>query len=257
MNTNVELVKSFRVGQLQVKVCYNRVDLGIASGQDIIRKIKELLSKQEEIRVVFASAPSQKDTIHFLRTIADIDWSRVVVFNMDEYIGLARDTPGSFGQYLNHNLFEKVKPKEVHLIDGMNDPAKECERFASLLLKSPIDIILLGIGENGHIAFNEPDIADFNDKAIVKIVDLDEKSRMQQVHDKCFKSIHDVPRQALTITIPVFFSAKYLFCMAPGKNKKDAVRKVLTGPITSRVPGTVLRNHLDCILYLDNLSNGY
>lgn len=254
MDTNVELIGSTRVDNLNIRVCKNRVDLGIVSGQDIKEKINEILSVRKEIRIVFASAPSQEETLKFLRNTEGIDWSRIHVFDMDEYIGLSGDQQGSFSQYLNSQLFTKVNPGRVDLIDGMNDPEKECKRYAQLLLESPIDIVVLGLGENGHVAFNEPDVADFNDKEIVKVVTLNEKSRWQQVHDGCFSSIDEVPKRALTITVPVIFSGSHLFCLTPGSSKRDAVTSVISGPVSEDVPGTVLRRHNDCTLYVDTNS---
>lgn len=255
MSNNKE-AKSLKIDSLEVFVYPDRSEMGKASGELIAEKVKALLQQKDRIRMIFAAAPSQEETLKFLRNDNEIDWSRITVFNMDEYIGLRKDDPSSFGFFLSDRLFSHVHPGEVYLIDGINDPVRECERFSKLLAEETIDIVLLGLGANGHVAFNEPLTADFDDSAVVKPIDLDEISRQQQVDEKCFNDIDKVPRRAITITIPTIMSASYLYCMTPGANKSNAVKMVLEGSITNAVPGSILREHPQCILFLDKQSYG-
>ncbi len=239
-----------------VRVFSNREAMGIHAGKEIAEKIKSLLQEKEEIRVVFAAAPSQNEVLAYLAKDKDIDWSKIVAFHMDEYIGLSEGASQSFGRFLSEKLFEKVKPKKIHLINGNNDSKDECKRYASLLKKKPIDIVCLGIGENGHIAFNDPPVADFEDNDTVKIVKLDRACRQQQVNDGCFTDIFDVPEKAITLTIPEIVSGEFLFCVVPGKTKAIAVHNVLKGTITTEWPASILRRHPNCILFLDEESYG-
>jgi glucosamine-6-phosphate deaminase len=170
---------------------------------------------------------------------------------MDEYVGLSREEPQSFGRFLSDALFDVVKPGEVHFIDGTKGPMEECERYATLIRAAPLDIVCLGIGENGHIAFNDPPVADFDDPETVKPVQLDEASRRQQVNDGLFSGIEEVPTCALTLTIPALMSGAHLFCVVPGSTKRSAVECALRGPVTTECPASVLRRHPHCILYVD------
>jgi len=251
---NKKGTKKLKVDSLEVIVYPDRTEMGKASGELIAKKIKAILEQKDEIRMIFAAAPSQEETLKYLRNENEIDWSKITVFNMDEYIGLSRDNPASFGYFLSDRLFSHVHPGKINLIDGMNDPASECPRFSKLLTEKTIDIVLLGLGANGHIAFNEPLTADFNDSAVVKSIDLEEISRQQQVDENCFSNLDNVPHRAITITIPTIMAASYLFCMTPGENKSEAVRRVLEGSITNTVPGSIIREHSNCILFLDNQS---
>jgi glucosamine-6-phosphate deaminase len=200
----------------------------------------------------FASPPSQNEFLYELREIPGIDWKRVTAFHLDEYVGLPNTAPQNFGQFLRVRLFEKVRPGTVHYLDGTaEDLGAECVRYGSLLENHPFDIACIGIGENGHIAFNDPPVADFNDPQLVKVVDLDLMSRQQQVHDGCFKDLESVPKKALTLTIPAIFSARFVYCMVPAPSKAEAVKKTLEGPIGIACPATILRRHENATLFLD------
>ena len=172
---------------------------------------------------------------------------------MDEYIGLPENAPQKFGNFLKDAIFGKVPFKSVHYIDGSApDIEAECERYSSLIGKLKPDAVFMGIGENGHIAFNDPHVAFFNDKKLVKKVKLDEACRTQQVNDGCFKKLEDVPTHALTLTIPALMDAGYHFCVVPGSTKAQAVFDTLTGDISESCPASVLRKYDGCILYLDS-----
>ncbi|TMV52995.1 glucosamine-6-phosphate deaminase [Paenibacillus mesophilus] len=256
MSLQPQPVKAESVDQLKVNVYANRQDLGTSAGRAAAATIKELLGRKDRIRMIFAAAPSQNEFLETLSSDPDIDWSRITAFHMDEYIGLPNDAPQKFSRFLCERLFDKVKPGQVHLIDSSNTIEAECKRYGDLLREAPIDIVCLGIGENGHIAFNDPPVADFDDPFTIKAVELDDACRQQQVNDGCFPTFGDVPTHALTLTIPTMMSADHLYCMVPGPTKRNAVNRTLNGTISTECPSTVLRRHPDCTLYVDRDSYG-
>lgn len=223
--------------------------LGRAAAADIAAALARRLERGPEVRMIFASAPSQETTLHALAALPGIDWRRVTAFHMDEYRGLAAGAPQRFGTWLRRALFDRVPIGAVHLID----PDAPAEDYARLLAAAPIDITCLGIGVNGHLAFNDPP-ADLHDPALVKVVDLDETSRRQQVDDGCFATLDEVPRRAVTLTVPALLSADEVFCMVPGARKRDAVTAALHGPIDGRLPASALRTHPRCVVYVDEES---
>lgn len=245
-------MNSFVKDKLLVKSYMNRNDMGKNAALDVSLKIQELLTKKKEINIVFAAAPSQNEFLEALITDAKIEWNRINAFHMDEYIGLNGNPLQKFGVFLHTRIFGKVNFKSVNYIDGeSSDLITETERYTRLLLRHPIDIVCLGIGENGHIAFNDPHVADFNDKKLVKHVMLDLECRIQQVNDGCFQCLNDVPEQAITLTIPMLLSATYMFCIVPGKTKARAVKNTIYDPVSEACPATILRNKENAILYLD------
>lgn len=256
MSLQPQPIKAESVERLKVNVYANRQDLGTSAGRAAAAKIKELLGDRNRIRMIFAAAPSQNEFLETLSADPGIDWSRITAFHMDEYIGLPKDAPQRFSQFLRERLFDKVKPGELHLIDSSNTIEAECERYGQLLREAPIDIVCLGIGENGHIAFNDPPVADFADPLTIKAVELDDACRQQQVNDGCFPTFGDVPTHALTLTIPTMMAASYLYCMVPGPTKRNAVQRTLNGSVSTECPSTVLRSHPDCTLYVDRDSYG-
>lgn len=243
---------TFKKDKLEVRIHDTRDKMGIAAAEDIANAIKKLLSEKDEINMIFAAAPSQNDMLLHLCEKTDIEWERINAFHMDEYIGLNPDAPQCFSNFLKERIFDLKPFKSVNLINASaTDPKVECERYSKLLKEYPVDIVCMGIGENGHIAFNDPHVADFNDSETVKPVSLDEVCRMQQVNDGCFNSINDVPKFALTLTIPTLVSAKYNFCVVPASNKANAVKNTVEGEIGEWCPATVLRNKENAILYCD------
>jgi glucosamine-6-phosphate deaminase len=240
-----------QIDRLRLHRHADRTQLGAAAGRDAAAVLRSLLASQPAVRAVFAAAPSQNEMLAELRAAPGIDWSRVIAFHMDEYIGLDPAAPQRFGRFLTERLFAVVRPGQVHLIDGLADPATECQRYAAFLTREPIDLVCLGIGENGHLAFNDPPVADFADPHPVKVVALDESCRRQQVNDGCFATFADVPTHALTLTIPTLCSGRHLVCSVPGALKRAAVTETLTGPIRSDCPATILRTHPDCVLHVD------
>lgn len=249
-------IKTNVVGRLEVRVYRDRAAMGAAAGADVIASVKNLLAQQERIRMIFASAASQRELLRALSDASHVDWARVTAFHMDEYLGLPSDAPQQFSVFLQQHLFRHVRPGEVHLINGATDVEAECARYGDLIRAAPIDIVCLGIGENGHLAFNEPHVADFSDPAVMKPVTLDIVSRQQQVNDGGFSASAAVPERAVTLTIPTLMSGGRLFCVVPGSNKRAAVRAALYAPIAPTCPASVLRRHPRCVLYLDMDSAG-
>ncbi|MBR5439485.1 MAG: glucosamine-6-phosphate deaminase [Clostridia bacterium] len=249
-------MKQFKKDELLVKIFETRQEMGKVAALDIKAKIKELLSQKAEINMIFAAAPSQNDVLKSLAEDKEIEWNRVNAYHMDEYIGLSKDAPQGFGNFLKDHIFGLAPFKSINYIDcTATNPEAEAERYGKLLLDNPTDIVIMGIGENGHIAFNDPPVADFNDKKVVKPVKLDEICRNQQVNDGCFKSIDEVPTHALTLTVPTLMKAPYLFCIVPAPTKANAVYATINGEIGEVCPATALRLHKDSILYLDGDSS--
>lgn len=236
--------------KLVVQCDATKEESGISAGKAIIDRINELLQSKNELRMIFAAAPSQSEVLAYLVSHKNaVPWERITAFHMDEYIGLDKDDTNRFSHFLNSNLFNHLPFANVHIINSENP--LEVNRYSGLLSEKPIDIVCLGIGENGHLAFNDPPVADFNDPEVVKVVDLDSVCRQQQVNDGCFERLSDVPRQAISLTIPTLFQADYLYCVVPGKSKKEAVNKTLHDEISEACPSTILRSHENCILYVD------
>lgn len=240
-----------RVERLRVSRHTNKSELGTAAGADIAACLRRLLDSGGTVRAIFAAAPSQDATLAALAAAEGIDWARVTAFHMDEYIGLPATATQRFATYLYQHLFDRVQPGTVHCIDTTADAREECRRYGKLILAAPIDIVCLGIGENGHLAFNDPPDADFTDPDPMRIVTLAHESRQQQVRDGCFITMNEVPVQAVTLTIPTLFGGRHLFCSVPGSPKRFAVARTLRGPITAACPASILRRHHDCTLYVD------
>ncbi len=249
-------MKNFKVDKLEVKIFETREKMGQTAALEIKERFAKMLCEKEEINVIFAAAPSQNDVLLSLVNDKSIEWNRINAYHMDEYIGLSADAPQGFGNFLKEHIFGLVPFKSVNYIDcTASDPEKESERYGKLLSENPTDVVVMGIGENGHIAFNDPPVADFNDERIVKPVKLDEICRNQQVNDGCFKSIDDVPTHALTLTVPTLVKAPYLFCIVPASTKAKAVYETLNGTVDEHCPASILRLQDNAILYLDDKSS--
>jgi glucosamine-6-phosphate deaminase len=252
MNTNAQPRTLKDVARPTTAVYGSRSDAGRAAADAGADAMREAIARKGTVNVVFASAPSQEEVLGGLAGASGIDWSRVTAFHLDEYIGLPHDAPQAFGQFLRDRLFGRVRPGMVHFLDGnAPEPEAECRRYEQLLREHPLDVAFIGIGENGHIAFNDPHVADFNDPAAVKIVELDQTSREQQAHDGCFPSVDLVPHRALTLTIPAIVAAPVVLCTVPGPLKARAVRDALRGPVRESCPASILRRHANAVLFLD------
>jgi glucosamine-6-phosphate deaminase len=243
-------------GELQVVVLADRPALGAAAGAFAARRLRDLLATQHRVRVIFAAAASQLETLAQLALEPDIDWQRVDAFHLDEYVGLPPGHSQGFGQWLQDRIWDVVRPGRVERMDGnaAAGPDAEAARYGALLADGGIDLALLGIGENGHIAFNDPHVADFEDPLVVKPVLIDEISRHQQVRDGAFERFEDVPTLALTVTMSALLASRVISVAVPGAQKAQAVAATLDGPISTACPASALRRHPDATLFLDHAS---
>lgn len=236
-------VRNVKADELNVRVFDSRESMGEAAAKQAVEWIEEVSAKKDEVNIIFAAAPSQNE---FLATLskADVDWSKVNAFHMDEYIGLSEDAPQGFANFLRRSIFDLVPFKTVNCLNGQNpDPEAECKRYEELLLKYPADIIFMGVGENAHLAFCDPGAAFLNDPENVKIVRLAETCRNQQVNDGCFKTLDEVPTHAFTLTLPIMMRVPHMMLIAPTALKANAIHDVVLGPIDEMVPASVVRGH--------------
>lgn len=245
-------VSTLQYGKLAVQIFDSRKAMGEAAARLVCERTNQLLAQQEFVNMIFAAAPSQNEFLTALCDHATVDWKRVNAFHMDEYTGLPKDAPRAFGSFLKRKIFDRLPFYSVNLLDrNAADPEAECKRYAGLLHRFPPDMVCMGIGENGHIAFNDPHVADFNDPAIVKIVTLDRACRQQQVNDGCFTDLDKVPTHALTLTIPALMAGRFIYCIVPGEKKANAVCNTLKKDITEEYPASILRTHPNAMLFLD------
>ena len=245
------VIKEFVSGKLDVRVYPDRAEMGAAAAKDVAECIRTLLAEKKSINIVFAAAPSQNEFLSALSKTEGIEWSRINALHMDEYVNLPQSAPQSFGNFLRNAIFDKVPFASVEYIGCGNDSEETCRQYDNVLRSENIDIVCMGIGENGHIAFNDPHVAMFDDPLRIKVVDLDLACRRQQVHDGCFASLDDVPQYAVTLTVPTLMSAGRLFCMVPAPTKAHAVRSMVFGPVSESCPASILRTHPHATLYTD------
>lgn len=252
------LVEQFRAGQLNVYVYESRPKLGAAAAAVVAAELRRLQAGRGRAVGIFASAPSQNEFLAALAETDGIDWPRVKGFHLDEYLGMDESAPQSFRRFLLDRLVNKVDFGEFHGLRGeASDAAAECRRYAALLDADPPDFAVLGIGENGHLAFIDPPFCDFNDPEPVKVAELDEVCRVQQVHDGAFDTLEEVPTDALSLTIPTIMSRPKLFAIVPGPAKAQAIKGVIEGPIETLCPASILRNHGDAHLFIDRASASF
>ena len=249
--------KNFVVGKLKVRVFDTREEMGKNAAIDVAARINRIIKDKGEANVVFAAAPSQNELLENLKQ-ADVDWTKVRAFHLDEYIDLPADHPAWFSNFLDKALFKELAFKEVYYMrdtppcaDGRLDPEAVANRYTQLMEKFPPDLVFLGIGENGHIAFNDPPVADFNDPLTIKLIELDETCRNQQLNDGPYSNINEVPRIAMTMTVSALLKIPEHITVVPGPRKADAVFNTLLGPISTECPASILREHNDSTLYLD------
>ncbi len=252
MENRAKDVELFYAENLNMEVYPTREAAGAAAAKAAARAIEELAEKSEEISVIFATGASQIDMLRALTEIPGLPWERLRGFHMDEYIGISPDHPASFRRYLRERLMDRVRMLEFSEVNGnAPDPKRECEKYAAKLRAANPQLCLLGIGENGHLAFNDPDVADFNDPLDVKVVQLDDVCRKQQAAEGWFNSIQEVPAEAMTLTIPALFRVPKLILSVPGPRKAKIVRRTVDEPISTACPATILRTHPDATVYLD------
>ncbi len=246
---------TFQAGKMQVKVFPGDREMGQAAARHVAEQLRQVLKERDEANLILATGASQFTFLDALKDEADLGWKNIRVFHLDEYVDMSEHHPASFRRYLRERILNEVKPGEVHFIRGdAEDLDAEIARYERLLERFPTDVACIGIGENGHIAFNDPPVADFDDPHLVKVVELDEHSRKQQLGEGWFESLEEVPRRAITLTIPAMMSSDVISCVVPDKRKAAAVRETITGEISTACPATVLREHSGTMLYLDRAS---
>jgi glucosamine-6-phosphate deaminase len=245
-------VEYFQVEQLKVEVRSTREAAGAAAAKASAEAFRKLAGKGKSFGVIFATGASQIEALKVLTAISGLPWSQVDGFHMDDYIGLPLDHPASFRGYLEERLVRKVPMHSFAHIDGLApDPEQTCRDYAERLRAANPQVCLLGIGENGHLAFNDPDEADFNDPLDVKIVHLDEPCRRQQAAEGWFKSVDEIPQSAITVTMPALFRVPKLVLSVVGARKANIVRRTFDDPITTACPSTILRTHPDATIFMD------
>jgi len=244
---NSELTKD----NLKVKIFENADLLGEASANSVAELLNAAIEEKGFANLILATGASQFQFLEHLQK-KKIDWEKITVFHLDEYKDISDNHPASFRKYLRERILEKVQPKEVYYLNGdAPDIEAEVARYENLLKDHPIDVACIGIGENGHIAFNDPPVADFNDPKLVKVVELDEACRKQQLGEGWFSTFDDVPTHALTQTITGIMRCKAISCVVPDERKAEAVYNTINADISTACPATILRKHPNTILYLD------
>ncbi|MEY3432582.1 MAG: hypothetical protein RL131_518 [Bacteroidota bacterium] len=239
---------------METRVLDDALSIGRASGKEAATKIKEVISENGHAYIVLATGTSQFETLAELLRDKEIDWSEVTMFHLDEYIGLPITHKASFRKYLKERFIDKLPNlRAAHLINGENDPVQECKRLNELISQHPINVLLCGIGENGHLAFNDPP-ADFETTEPYILVDLDEACRNQQYGEGWFPSFNDVPTKAISMSIHQIMQAEYIICSVPDERKAKAIADCFNGEISNLHPASILRNHEHCTLYLDTHS---
>jgi glucosamine-6-phosphate deaminase len=248
-------VRRLQVGTMKIEIHADRKASGEAAAAAVAEALRQLDHDRTEIGVVFATGASQLETLHALTSTADLPWSKLCGFHLDEYVGIDENHPASFRRYLRENLTRRVAMKDFLEIDGSTTDADGLiKNYVHRLNEAHPQVCLLGIGENGHLAFNDPAEADFKDPAAMKVVTLDTECRQQQLAEGWFATFEDVPEQAFTLTIPTLFAVPKLIASVPGPRKARSVRRTLEDPISTACPSTLLRTHPDVTLYLDTES---
>lgn len=245
-------MRKFKIENLEVEVYATQKEMASFAAESVAQYLNSVLERQGKASVILASAASQ---ILFLQELTKkrVDWARITFFHMDEYLGISEKHPASFRKFLKDRVLSKIKPAEFHFIQGdALEPITECQRYAQLLTRAPVELCCCGVGENGHIAFNDPPVANFHDPLLVKIVKLDEACRRQQVGEGAFPDINSVPQYAITLTVPALLSAKRIVCVCPETRKATAVKNMLGGEISTSCPASILRIHPNATLYLDS-----
>lgn len=248
------MIKSFYKDKLKVEIFGNKEDMGIDAASFVTEKLNQAISDRGYANLILGTGASQYP-LHEALLKKELDWTKITLFHLDEYIGLSDQHPASFRKFLKEHIADKVSPMNVYYLEGdANDIDSEIRRYEKLLKDNPVDVACIGIGENGHIAFNDPGIADFNDPEFLKVVEMDEACRMQQVGEGWFPTINHVPEKAVTLTITTIMNCKTLCCTVPDERKSEAVYNTLSGDISTSCPASILRKHDNAVLYLDRFA---
>lgn len=243
---------SFRVDALQVQIHNSEVELAQNVAETAQKYLQNILQQKETAAIVLATGNSQIKFLDALIALGGVDWSRITCFHLDEFLGISANHSASFRRYLQERVQNRISSKAFHYIEGdTKQPLMECSRYTALLQAQPIDLCCLGVGENGHLAFNDPSVADFNDPYMVKLVKLDEANRQQQVNTGYFQNLEAVPQYAFTLTIPMICAAQKIICLAPAKRKAKVIKQMLQGEMTTACPASILRTQPQATLFLD------
>lgn len=248
-------IKTFRIDSLYVRIFSESLEIAIEAAGFVATNLRQVIEEKGTANLILATGASQLAFVENLQK-QDVDWGKITVFHLDEYKDMPDTHPASFRKYLKERILEMVSPKKVYYLNG-DSPDVEAEvlRYENLLKEHPVDIACIGIGENGHIAFNDPPVADFNDPRLVKVVELDEACRKQQLGEGWFPTLADVPTHALSLTIPAIMSCKVISCLVPDLRKAEAVYNALNGEISTACPASILRKHPNTVLFLDSYSS--
>ncbi len=249
-------VRATVVGALPTLMFASNADLGAAAALEAADSLRAAVAARGVANAILATGNSQLTFLQAIARMPGIPWEHINLFHMDEYVNLPDGHPASFPAFLRRHLVDQVQPKAFFPVEAKGDGEAACRAYAALLRRHPADLTVMGIGENGHLAFNDPPYADFHDPAWVKVVKLDERSRLQQVGEGHFRSLDEVPTHAITVTIPALLAAKRVLVLVPEARKAEAVRASLLGPVTENCPGSILREQAHAKLFLDVDSAG-
>ena len=246
--------RSFYKDKLKVEIFGNKEDMGRSAATFVTKILNQAIQERGYASLILGTGASQYPLLDVLLT-NEIDWAKITIFHLDEYIGLSDQHPASFRKFLKERIADKVNPKKVYYLQGdAADINVEIKRYEKLLKDNPVDVACIGIGENGHIAFNDPAVADFNDPEYLKVVEMDEACRKQQVGEGWFPTINHVPQMAVTLTITAIMDCKSLCCSVPDERKSEAVFNTLSGEISTSCPASILREHDNAVLFLDSFA---
>ena len=241
-----------KIDAVTVTVHEDTAALARAAADEAAAVMRAAAAARGVVHAMFATGNSQLDFVHALVNVTDdVPWAQTVVFHMDEYVGVGPDHPAGFQRWIRERIVEPAQPKAAYYVEGLGDPEAECARYARLLGDHPLDLCCLGVGENGHLAFNDPPVADFDDPLDVKVVELDAPCRLQQVHEGHFPDIDAVPAHAITVTIPALLRAGRVLAIVPEARKAEPVRAALTGPIATACPASALRRAPSSAIHLE------
>ncbi|BAZ52840.1 glucosamine-6-phosphate deaminase [Nostoc sp. NIES-4103] len=248
----IAATKFFSVDDLKVQIYNSEAEMAQDVAEIVRKYLQDVLELQDTAAVLLATGNSQLKFLDALIALGGVDWSRIILFHLDEYLGITADHAASFRRYMRERVEKRVFPQQFHYIEGdALQPVAECDRYTKLLQAQPIDLCCLGVGENGHLAFNDPAVANFQDPYSVKLVKLDAINRQQQVNTGHFPNLNSVPQYAFTVTLPLICSAKKILCLAPEKRKAQVVKEILQGSISTEYPASILRKQSQATLFLD------
>jgi len=244
---------------MKIHISSNKVEMGRQAAADGAALLGDALANQDKVTLIIATGASQFEMLSALIEAPGIDWSRITAFHLDEYIGMPQSHPASFRKYLKERFADKVPIGKFHYVngeglDGKGDVQAECDRLGQLIRAQPVDLAFVGIGENGHLAFNDPP-ADFETEKSYLIVDLDEACRQQQLGEGWFETLADVPHQAVSMSVRQIMKSKHIICSVPDERKAQAVQGTVEGPVTQQVPASILQQHDQTTIYLDSSSS--